>query len=207
MDVVTAGLASFLGFAFLLGAAHRLENDRGIGDYFALIFAPGVVVATLGLFALLIFLSFILRPPVYNLNLNVQSAEFSAGSAHVRTPDTVVDVDIRGKQVTGVTGTIAPAPQPSPPLSSFEVRPQDLAVLSFVALIPIAYTAGYYLTDVLMGGRALLSALRRPSARAPAKPAPPPARRPGGHVAATRSAGGYRLEITPDMRLRLVRDL
>jgi hypothetical protein len=202
MDVITVGLLSSLSFFFMLGVAQRVSNDKAVSDFFAMIFVPGVIFATIGLFAFFLFLSGVIRPPVYNLNLNVNSVDYTAGSAHVSTPDTIVDVDIKGKQITGITGTMTPTPQASSSLSSYEVGLRDLAPLSFVLLIPISYMGGYYLTDILMGGAAILSLFKRSSTKTRTN-ASAHSSRPS---IMSRNLGKVRLEITPDMKLRLVPD-
>jgi len=202
MDIITLGLLSSLAFFFMLGVAQRASNDKAVSDFFAMIFVPGVVFAAIGLFAFFLFLSNVFRPPVYNLNLNVNSVDYTAGKAHVSTPDTVVDVDIKGKQITDITGTMTPTPQTSSSLSSYEVGLRDLAPLSFALLIPISYMGGYYLTDIFMGGLALSSLFKRPSTKTRMNTS---TRRPRPSVM-SRSLGKLRLEITPDMKLRLVPD-
>ncbi|WP_288005851.1 hypothetical protein [Thermofilum sp.] len=202
MGIITVGLLSALAFFFMLGASQRASNDKAISDFFAMVFVPGVIFATIGLFAFFLFLSNVLRPPVYNLNLNVKSVDYTAGSAHVSTPDTVVDIDIKGKQITGATGTMTPVPQASSSLSSYEVGLRDLVPLSFVLLIPISYMGGYYLTDILMGGTAILSLFKRPSTKTRMNAS---TRRSRPSVM-SKSLGKVRLEITPDMKLRLVPD-
>lgn len=202
MDIITVGLLSALAFIFMLGASHRLSNDGAVSGFFAMVFAPGVVFATIGLFAFFLFLGGVFRPPVYNLNLNVNSVDYTAGSAHITTPDTVVDIDIKGKQITGITGTMTPTPQASSSLSSYEIGLRDLAPLSFVLLIPISYMGGYYLTDILMGGTALLSLFKRPSVETRMNTS---TRRSRPSVV-SKSLGKVKLEVTPDMKLRLVTD-
>ena len=201
MDVITVGLLSSLSFFFMLGVAQRASNDKSVSDFFAMIFVPGVVFATIGLFAFFLFLSNVLKPPVYNLNLNVNSVDYTAGKAHVSTPDTIIDIDIKGKQITGITGTMTPTPQTSTSLSSYEIGLRDLAPLSFALLIPVSYMGGYYLTDILMGGLALSSLFKRPARTHMTASA----RRSRPSVM-SRSLGKLRLEITPDMKLRLVPD-
>jgi hypothetical protein len=202
MDVITVGLLSALSFFFMLGVAQRVSNDKAVSDFFAMVFVPGVIFATIGLFAFFLFLSGLFRPPVYNLNLNVNSVDYTAGKAHISTPDTVVDIDIKGKQITGITGTITPTPQTSSSLSSYEIGLRDLAPLSFALLIPISYMGGYYLTDILMGGAALLSLFKRSSTKTHRNASTHSSR----SSIMSRSLGKVRLEITPDMKLRLVPD-
>lgn len=202
MDVITVGLLSALFFFFMLGVAQRASNDGAVSDFFAMVFVPGVIFATIGLFVFFLFLSELFRPPIYNVNINVNSVDYTAGSAHVSTPDTVVDVNIKGKQITGITGTMTPAPQTSSSLSSYEIGLRGLAPLSFVLLIPISYMGGYYLTDILMGGAALLSLFKRPSTKTHRNTSTHSSR----PSLMSKNLGKVRLEITPDMKLRLVPD-
>ena len=202
MDVITLGLLSSLVFFFSLGAAHRLTDSKGLTGFFAMVFTPGVVFAAIALFAFFLFLSNVFRPPVYNLNLNVNSVDYSAGNIHATTPDTTIDADIKGKQITGISGTMTPTPQVSQPLSSFDLGLRDLAPLSFALFIPFSYMGGYYLTDIVMGGAALSSLFRRQPSR-PRADTPTRSSRP---AIVSRSLGSVRLEVTPDMKLRLVSD-
>jgi hypothetical protein len=138
MDIITAGLVSFLVFVFMLGATHRSEKDDGMGKYFAMIFMPGVLFVPIGLLL-------------------------------------------------------------------WGIKPQNLAILFCILLTPLSYMGGYYLTDILMGGRALSSKFGSHPTRAPTGHAPSRRKSPNRYVVVKR-APRYRLEITPDMKLRLVRD-